>query len=115
MSEKRFSRGDDKTMQTVKMTFPTTVWFGMATTDGDFVSRFYYQPVIHTASNTNISLLVISGTWTSQFQLLIASDMQTLPDEHYVSTSAVAINEPGMLIAAVFTRWKGQLEASKYK
>ena len=42
---RRFVKSDRKSLQTVKLTFPSNDQFDMATTDGVFIDHLYYQPV----------------------------------------------------------------------
>ena len=41
----RFVKSDGKSLQTVKLTFPSKAEFDKATTDGIFIDNLYYQPV----------------------------------------------------------------------
>ena len=42
---RRFVKSDGKTLQTVKLTFPSKAQFDKATTDGIFIDHSFYQPV----------------------------------------------------------------------
>ena len=98
---RRFVKSDGKTLQTVKLTFPSKAQFDKATTDGIFIDHLYYQPVEFIQQGIRIIRWYQCqkfGHVCSNGHSKVSCPVNTL------STTVAEISLPGVPIAAEATK-----------